>query len=171
MLLVSIITEQDDPVKLKALIQDSLFDIEHTVIYDSAAVNSVNPLSFYEHLTSVSLRLQQLLLFETPQPFDIINVPVLVVLDHAVNFKKLIQQRVDTDIIFFDNLHHSLPTTMIYGSVLSIVKTLASAYKIEHLFDNDQGNIEKSPFSGPFHNVFQLIWYAQKIGLKVYEAK
>lgn len=143
----------------------------YRIAYNSNCSTSVKHLTTYDHLTLAGLRLQDILLFETESMFDAVATPVLVILSELFDFSKFSNKRVDTDTVFFDSLHNKIEPTAIYGSIVSITKVLRSADKLQHLLKDKNNLITKAPFTGACHELFQLIWYSQKIGLKVYEAK
>ena len=102
--------------------------------------------------------------------FDAVTTPVLVILDNSFEFDKFTNKQINTDTIFFDSLQDNIKPTAIYGSIVSVTKVLRSANKLQFLLKDDNV-VVKPPFHGPCHELFQLLWYSVKIGLKVYEAK
>ncbi len=167
---VVIVTDSSINYHVKSLVKDTLADRQYSIVYDSNLEVDSQQL-FYKHLTLAALRLQEILLFETDSMFDAVTTPVLVVLDNSVDFSKMLTKQVNTDTIFFNSLHNKFKPTAIYGSIVSITKVLRSADKLQHLLKNENNQVIKPPFNEACHELFQLIWYSQKIGLKVYETQ
>jgi hypothetical protein len=153
------------------ILENVVSNSSYLTVYNSNYVESVEQLTTYDHLTLAGLRLQEILLFETDSMFDAVSTPVLVILDTSFDFSKFSNKRVDTDTVFFNSLHNKIKPTAIYGSIVAVTKVLRSANNFQHLLKNENNTVTKTPFTGACHELFQLIWYSQKIGLKVYEAK
>ena len=167
---VLIVTESSINHTVNCLIKDTLSDKQYQIVYN-AEIEADNLNLFYRHLTLSALRLQEILLFETESMFDAVTTPVLVIFDNTADITKMLSKQVNTDTIFFNSLHNQIKPTAIYGSIVSITKVLRSADKIQHLLKNNSGRVIKPPFNDTCHELFQLVWYSQKIGLKVYETQ
>jgi hypothetical protein len=150
-------------------VEDTILNRSYCIAYNShLTVDS--DLTIYQHLTLAGIRLQEILLFETEHMLDAVTTPVLVILDNSFEFDKFTNKQISTDTIFFDSLQDNIKPTAIYGSIVSVTKVLRSANKLQFLL-KDNNAVVKFPFLGPCHELFQLLWYSVKIGLKVYEAK
>lgn len=129
-----------------------------------------NSLDVFEQLTVASLRLHEYMLFDNGlTAIDLIKTPVLVLFDNTTVFESGLIN--DTDSIVVNTLDCTQPLTYIYGAIVPVMKLLKSANKLKDIFRDTNNNIKKFPFTGPLHEHFQLIWYAQRIGLKIYEQK
>jgi hypothetical protein len=144
-------------------------DTSNSIVYDANSISDES-MSVHMHLNSAAIKLQEILLSDS-KCLSNINIPVLVVLDSNADLSSIVKKHIDTDTIFFNSLHNMIKPTAIYGSIVSITKVLQSANKIHHLFKNEKHTTFKPPFNGPCHELFQLVWYSQKIGLKVYASK
>lgn len=124
--------------------------------------------STYHRMTLASIGLHEKMI-ETPRTvIDMVAIPVLMVFGRFDHARSILSSTISTDTVFVDTLRSDRTPTVMYSSLVASVKILKSAAKIEH-FLTDGGETRKTPFKGPFGPLFQLLWYAQKIGLKVYE--
>lgn len=129
---------------------------------------SMSTESIYHNMTLASIKLHEKMMEDPRASIDMIALPVLTVFgrfDHACS---ILSRIINTDTVFFDTLRSDQSPTVMYTSLVASAKIMKSAAKIEHMLkDGDQ--IRKMPFEKPFGPLFQLLWYAQKVGLKVYE--
>lgn len=124
--------------------------------------------SMYHNMTLASIKLHDKMTEDPRASIDMIAIPVLTVFgrfDHACS---ILSRTINTDTVFFDTLRSDQSPTVMYTSLVAAIKIMKSAAKIEHMLKN--GNeTRKMPFEKPFGPLFQLLWYTQKVGLKVYE--
>lgn len=123
----------------------------------------------YQHMTYASFKLHNHLMNNSKIAIDIINTPVLLVFEKFDHATLIFSKNINTDTVFFDTLHCNQSPSVMYTSLVAAVKILKSAVKIENLLKDVDNKIKKMPFDNPTDSLFQLIWYTQKIGLKVYE--
>lgn len=165
---IAIVTKGNETNHLITSLTRSMNDVNYSIVYN-VNVNDTH-LSLHEHLNLVAIELQKILLSDL-KCLSNVATPVLVILDNNVDLSAIVKKHVDTDTIFFNSLHNMIRPTAIYGSIVSITKVLRSAVQLRHFFKDDNQEIIKPPFRGSCHELFQLIWYSQKIGLKVYESE
>lgn len=120
-------------------------------------------------MTAAALLLQEYLIKHASIAINMIRTPVLVIFDQIDSNLSVIKTQLDTDEVFFDTLHCNKSPSFMYGSIVAISKILRSAIKFENLLKDNIGKTIKMPFSSPTSDLFQLIWYTQRTGLKIYE--
>lgn len=119
-------------------------------------------------MTAASLLLQEHLIKNASIAIDMIKTPVLVIFDQINDFA-VIKNQLNTDEVFFDTLHCNKSPSLMYGSIVAVSKILRSSIKFENFLKDNAGKISKIPFNSPTSDLFQLIWYTQRTGLKIYE--
>lgn len=137
-----------------------------TVVFCSEPMRT---LSMYHDMTLASIRLHEKMTDNPRIAIDMIAIPVLTVFGRFDHARSILSRTINTDTVFFDTLRSDRSPTVMYTSLVASVKIMKSAAKIENLLKDGGNQIRKTPFEGPFNPLFQLLWYAQKIGLKVYE--
>ncbi len=162
---------------LVVILKSNLLDYTNLVLTESLGTGNFNIVynnnddqkSIYWHMTSASLKLQAHLIKNSSISIDMIKIPVLVIFDKFDGITTLVSKTPDTDEVFFDTLHCNKSPTVMYGSIVAISKALKSSVKIENFFKDSNNNIVKMPFNKPTTHLFQMIWFTQRIGLKIYQ--
>lgn len=132
-------------------------------------INNNDNRSLYWHMTAASLKLQEFLIRNASLSIDMINTPVLVIFEQFESDLSIVCNRTNTDEVFFDSLHCNKSPSLMYGSIVAISKVLKSSIKFENFLKDDKNTTVKMPFKSPTIDLFQLIWYTQRTGLKIYE--
>ena len=94
--------------------------------------------------------------------------PVLIIFEPR-DLEKITDDLVNSitlDTVYFSSVDYDTDKYWMLGSLQSVVKILRSAYKILDLaaFKTESGHITDNSAK-----YFQLVWFAHRIGLKVYE--
>lgn len=132
----------------------------NSIILDQSETN------FGEKLFTVSEKITKILL---TQDITQLTSSVCFVVFNPVNVDKINHQLINTitaDSIVFDNLDQKFDKNWLVGSTQSVAKLLLSANKML-----DRYLIDRNLYLSENHgNFVELVWYAQRIGFKVYEA-
>ena len=148
-----------------SILNDILGNDRFTFVFCSEPISTA---SMYHRMTLASIGLHEKMMENPRTVIDMVAIPVLTVFGRFDHARSILSRTINTDTVFFDTLLPAQSPTVMYSSLVASVKILKSAAKIEHIL-TDGGETRKTPFKGPFSPLFQLLWYAQKIGLKVYE--
>ncbi len=133
-----------------------------------ASTTDHNLISSGKKLTCMSLDLLTSVLHNT----DFIKhpkiVPVLIIFEPTA-LEKIddnLVKSVTSDSVYFSSIDFNIDKYWMLGSLQSIVKILRSADKIlsHDIFKTESGHITDNSA-----NYFKLVWFAYRIGLKVYE--
>lgn len=95
-------------------------------------------------------------------------VPVLVIFE-PLELEKITDNLVNSialDTVYFSSVDYDIDKYWVLGSLQSIVKILRPAYKI---LDLKSFKSESDHITDNSAKYFQLVWFAHRIGLKVYE--
>lgn len=127
-----------------------------------------NLISPGKKLTHMSLYLSQRVLHDADFIRQNTITPVLIIFEPTALEKidNHLVKSVTLDSVYFSSMDFNIDKYWMLGSLQSVVKVLRSADKIlsHNIFKTESGHITNNSA-----NYFQLVWFAYRVGLKVYE--
>lgn len=164
MLLVAI-NAGNDLDRIKACLC-KLFDINNvSVVYNS----NINNNNLLEHFTLAAIAVMKYSTVNQHYSSSDILVPIITTIG-SPSFDNLLKShinRLDNDQLIFDTIQKNVKHNWFLSTTNSMIKACISSNKLNRLLLDVNKNLDKNYPPG---DLFPLVWYAQRVGLKVYEA-